>query len=388
MLVPETPLPSATPFRRLGLSWAFALVLAGLPVRSQLPPLPQGWKVAEFPDPADLRHSAAYQADPAREWAVTLADGKLAIKDWSYHLRPLGPSFEQAGVSRAAQVTALKLGRHLVDIPPDQHVQQLVQVTDGWLVGFNAGEWGGGLCWVSTDGRRGRFLITQAHLPPPPPPPPPRGTAKGRVIPHRPSPTPPFPGWIPWFGRRMADHIPENVLAILEHKGSYLVFEGLSHIALDRGKVLKVTRDAKGEWSATELQRFDSVPVLVVPDGPEAWLILTHKSLLRMDAKGTVSREVPLPDAIQGGSRHAVVPEGEGQWLVLTDANLYRLAANGQSRLLLSAAFLGNPAMNSLVRMDDGTVFIGMRHYLLRLVPRGEGYAVARLEPESAPERK
>ena len=37
----------------------------------------------------------------------------------------------------------------------DRHV---LGVADGWLVGFNAGEFGGGLWWFSFDGKRSKRI--------------------------------------------------------------------------------------------------------------------------------------------------------------------------------------------------------------------------------------
>jgi hypothetical protein len=84
----------------------------------------------------------------------------------------------------------------------EQAGRVVTQVTDGWLIGFRAGENGGSLWWYPS---------------------------------------------IPGQGRKLFD---QNVLAILEgadpsHK---LVLSGLAHLSENVGVALWVGRDANGNW--------------------------------------------------------------------------------------------------------------------------------------------
>jgi len=353
---------------------------------SRTPQTPEGWKVATYSSPEDLRHSDSYKEDPSVIWAVSLVDGSLQVKDWSLHLRGNSDepehSWSKSGISAAAKVTALKFGAYLVEVPPEHTLSHLVKVQDGWLVGFNAGEWSGGLCWVSADGSKGRFLITQPKLSPPPPPPPPgmsqakwdRETRRTRPV------EPDLPGWISRKDFRFKDYCSENVIFIAEAQGAYLVFEGLAHMSLNTGQVLKVARNADGVWEASRLVRLDGQPYNISRNEYGEWLVVTSKGLLRLDATGKVMEQISLPDAMTGGIVTAVAQEAAGKWLMQTSTSLYRLSADGRSKVLLTGTFIADPEMNSIVRMPDGTVFIGMRHYLMRLLPSGESYKAVRLE--------
>jgi len=353
---------------------------------SRTPPTPEGWKVATYSSPEDLRHSDSFQEDPSVIWAVSLVDGALRVKDWSLHLRGNSDepehSWSKSGISAEAKATALKFGTYLVEQSPEHTLSYLVRVEDGWLVGFDAGEWSGGLCWVSSDGTQGRFLITQPKFYVPPPPPPP-GMSKAKWDRETRTPRsvePDLPGWIPRKGFRFKDYCSENVIFIAKSQEAYLVFEGLSHMSLDRGQVLKVSRNSDGIWEASKLIGLDGRPYNISRNEYGEWLVVTSKGLLRLDATGKVMEQVSLPDALTGGIVTAVAQESAGKWLMLTSTSLYRLSVDGRSKVLLTGTFISDPEMNSIVRMPDGTVFIGMRHYLMRLLPSGESYKAERLE--------
>jgi hypothetical protein len=352
--------------------------------------LPPGWRIAEFPDVHDLRHSKAYKDAPGRLWEVSRTKGSLTIRDLGYDKRNGfgGDSWETAGVPEKARKLALLLGSYLVETNVDIAQRRIVAVSDGWLVGFNAGEWAGGLCWVSKDGSKGRFLMTSPHLEPPPPPPLPPGeqpdnwqrfrAERYQAMLKRKHPG--FPGWIPWTPQSMEIYIPENVHAIEPIGDAFLVFEGLAHLGTSRGKIVRVARNSAGEWAATELSRLDGAPALATRIGDNQWVAFTTESLFCVDGDGRTLKKVPLPEALYT-PLWGVVQEGPGRWLVISQTALYRLAEGGKSTLILCAEFIDRPEMNSIVRMEDGTVYIGMRHYILRLTKNGNSYRAERLEP-------
>ena len=190
-----------------------------------------------------------------------------------------------------------------------------------------------------------------------------------------------LPGWLPPKSFSIDGLSAENVLQIEPAGDAFLVLQGLDHLGLNLGKIMKVARNNQGNWTATHFARLDGTPRYFAQDTPSTWLLLTPDNLVRLDSQGSIQTSVPLPNALKDGSIEAVLSEGAGQWLVLTDQHLYRLSSKGDSRLLLSAGFMSMPEMNSMVRMPDGSVFIGMRHYLLRLTPKDAGYTIERLEP-------
>ena len=380
------PQNQCQPMQLLASSAALGLLLSAALGCSRNAPPPEGWKVATYVSPEDLRHSDAYKADPSVIWAVSLDGGALKVKDWSLHLRGNSEepehSWAKSGMSAEAKAAALKFGTYLVEVSPEHALSHLVKVEDGWLVGFDAGEWSGGLCWVSADGSRGRFLITQPKIYVPPPPPPP-GMSKAKWDQQTRTPRsvePDLPGWIPRKNFKFKDYCSENVVLIGESGGVFLVFEGLAHMSLDRGQIIKAFRDQNGEWEAVKLLGLDGVPHHISWNESHEWTLITSKSMYELDRNGRVLNQIQLPDALTGGAVKAVVTEASGRWLVLTDSTLYRLSLDGKSRLLLSGAFVSNPEMNSMVRMPDGVVYIGMRHYILRLKPKSGTYLTERLE--------
>lgn len=346
--------------------------------------LPEGWVVAPYSDTTDLRHSKVFEQDASQKWRVELVDGKVVATNHRF-LPEEEVTWENSGMLPKAQKMALRLGRYLVDQQPEYSLRLIQRVSDGWLVGFNAGEWGGGLCWVSMDGSKGRFLMTSPHLQPPPPPPPPPGYSKKLWAKHirrsHMQPGKDLQGWLQPKSFSIDERSSENVLQIEPDGNTFLVVQGLDHMGLNRGKVMKVARNDQGEWIATHLAKLDGTPRYFAQDTPASWLVLTSDHLVKLNSRGDLLAPVQLPNAMKDGTIAAVLSEGEGQWLVLTEQHLYRLSSKGDSRLLLSAGFMCMPEMNSMVRTPDGTVFIGMRHYLLRLVPKEGSYAVERLEP-------
>ncbi|WP_243302627.1 hypothetical protein [Geothrix oryzisoli] len=318
---------------------AILLGVVGGCSKKPLPP-PNGWKVAQFPVWDDLRHADTYLEDRSLCWAVSMRNGTLEVRDYSDHLRgEESASWEKSGIDPAAKAMALNFGKYLVEVPPQHALSQLVRVSDGWLVGFNAGEWSGGLCWVSSDGSKGKFLMTDSHLSPPPPPPPPPWAKLQKVDKEAEGwrrTDPNLPGWIPRKQFRVGVSSSENVRILLKHQDDYLAFEGLAHMSLDMGKVVKISRDSHGEWFASDLIRLGSEPKAVSNDGPDAWIVITNKTLTRFDASGKVTVQLTLPDALSHGPVAAVVPEFAGSWLVLTTSNLYRVSEHGTSRLLMS----------------------------------------------------
>jgi hypothetical protein len=160
-------------------------------------------------------------------------------------------------------------------------------VPGGYLVGFDRGEFGGGLYWFSADGRR------HARLEPP--------------------------------ARAHSDWFPENVHAISEYKGSFFVFQGVSHLALRMGRVLTVRPSNKG-WRVAIFVVLDATPEVVLEEASGSWLIASTNGVTRITASGTVTR--------LWGSSDVLVDVYPG----------------------------------SIARSSDGNVYVGMRAWVLRLM--------------------
>lgn len=174
--------------------------------------VPAGWVPIE-PDGDRLR-CANYALD---EWRVSIDAGALVFTESKNHEPDTGPALPFT----PQQQTVTRGRRHVLAVP------------DGFLVGFDAGEWGGSLFWFSPDGAQ------QVKL---------------------------------------AD---ENVHGLVP-MGPDLVgsIEGLSHLSLSEGNVRWIERSAAG-WRAGAPTALDAGPSTFVA-ARDAIYVLTTKSLVRV----------------------------------------------------------------------------------------------------------
>ena len=202
----STPAPTSTP--------------AQTPARA-----PEGW--ALYPTPAagsqDLR-CANYSS---KEWMVE-ADGegvKVNLDAARNHIDPLPPAINEKNV-------------------PGGGARHVLQVEDGWLVGRDAGEFGGGLWWFDSRGG-GREQLAR-----------------------------------------------DNVVGLSKSSKGVLVLTGLAHLGLDYGSVLLVTGEG-GERKAERLADLGSAPRTFVAESPDSLLVVTTRGLARVTTGGVARQLLP-----------------------------------------------------------------------------------------------
>jgi hypothetical protein len=173
--------------------------------------VPVGW-IAIDPDDERLR-CANYARD---EWQVSVERGVLTFTESAKHEPDTGPALPFTPKQKP-------------DVRGRRHV---LAVSDGFLVGFDAGEWGGSLWWFSKDGAQ---------------------------------------------ETKLAD---ENVHGLVA-MGPDLVgsIEGLSHMSTSEGSVRWIER--AGTWHAGALTALDAGPSTFVA-APDAIYVLTRNSLVRV----------------------------------------------------------------------------------------------------------
>jgi hypothetical protein len=251
------------------------------------PILPAGWVARPIPATGDREWTCAnWSAD---EWIVSAAAGHLEI----------------ARAPSARPVVSLPFEPLLAHDEDSMWRPTVVHaVPGGYLVGYDRGEFGGGLYWFSADGRKHARLA------------PPAGAHRG------------------WF--------PENVHAIAEHDGSYFVFQGVSHLSLRLGRVLKV-RPAQNGWAVTVLIVLDAAPAVVLEERSGSWLTASTNGVSRITARGKVEHLWGSTDVLA-----SVYPE-------------------------------------SMARTSDGNVYVGMRAWVLRVMraPASTRWQAALLAPAS-----
>lgn len=169
----------------------------------------------------------------ARTWDVYLQDGEAFARQWEArpdagHRLPFRLERGRAEDGLAGDISAIK-------------------VADGWIIGFNAGEFGGGLWWFAPDGQR---------------------------------------------KYRLGD---SNVRDFVKDGDQVYVLEGLAHLGLAWGGVRHLSRNAEGVWIAKELAAFAEVPLLVTPVDDGSVIVATDKRLLRIEAQGVLTTLVDQP---------------------------------------------------------------------------------------------
>jgi hypothetical protein len=260
--------PGVTIMSKAVLAALFAVLPATRPVRLT----DRAW--VELPDRPS---KSQFECVPYREdfWSVSLGDGTVVVQERSTAsvVQPLPFAFMPKELEHGDR--------------------RVTKVADGWLVGFDQGEFGGGLWWVDESGGRSQRLR------------PPRQSPVNKADPYQ----------------------AENVLGFADIGGRTVVLMGLDHLSGRSGRAFAV-QQASGSWRLAPLAVFDA--------SPEAWL-------------------------------------AEDEYLlVVTESGLWKLDADGRlARRPLDLGPVG--PVDSIVRAADGALYLGLRHYVLRLEEETEG---------------
>jgi hypothetical protein len=162
-----------------------------------------------------------------REWRVA-AEGerlKISLDAQRNHIDTLPPLIKEKSVAAGS-----KSARHVL------------RVEDGWLVGLDAGEFGGGLWWFGADGLDGKRLSG------------------------------------------------ENVVGFAESSKGVLALTGLAHMGFDHGKVLLITGGAGVERKVEPLADMGAAPRAFVAETNDSLLVMTTRGLVRVRTSGAVEQ--------------------------------------------------------------------------------------------------
>lgn len=295
---------------------AMASLCCAIATHAATPPAPEGWVVYPTPKRDACEWSRANMSK--REWRVRVEEGRLRIESTSVPLpaRTDTPNFE-------------------IPLPIQEQREPpctacIAQVDDGWLVGFNVGEWGGRLWWTDRNGRNA-YPVEYA----------------GRCTDIADT------GPLQWHEKPgdKGGHV-TNIVSLDRRNDKVFAFEGLAHLGPSAGSLMRVQRDDRG-WQACMVRNIGGAPEAVVADGDDAWLA-----------------------TIAGG----LGPERDGA--------LVRVDVGGRLQILAQPAFAALGAglyANSMVKLSDGTIYVGMRHFVARLLPHLGGYREELLIPNDRP---
>ena len=221
------------------------------PVHALMLTIPAGWISTAEPSGPFEEHSKLFEASHSeREWRVRVSapTGQLEIRDDGKRTHDEGsvfpPHFHR---------TKDMIGRAMT-----------VGAGGSWLVGFDAGEFGGGLWWTSQDGKRTKLLTR------------------------------------------------ENVQAFVPREKDVLVFTGLSHMGHDRGAAY-LFRSTDDDGELTRIADLDSAPSAALLENNGSVLIAVSNGVVTLRPDGSVVRlykheEMPIlyPNSIAGAENDAV----------------------------------------------------------------------------------
>jgi hypothetical protein len=222
-------------FLAIVVGWSRPPQSAPAPAIPDTAALPAGWSAHPVPSGEDWDC-----ANAGADWAVTRSEtGALAIARAPRRVSDPLPF----GLPRNETIAD---GLRGSEFPGDTHV---LPVDDGFIVGFDAGEFGGSAFWFS-----------------------PRGDDRQRI------------------GLRQRDDEADNVRALVPFGNDVLAFQGLSHILTDVGRVIRINRARDGRWRAKLFARLPSAPDAVVLEGRDRWIVATSTGILRLDGKGHLEK--------------------------------------------------------------------------------------------------
>jgi hypothetical protein len=229
-------------------------------------PAPAGWVLYKFPDDPDssVLLCAGFSE---REWQVSSEGEGIKISPY------------RGGVVQDPLPFNIQPQDAAKGLAGDRHVKR---INDGWLVGFDAGEFGGALWWFSADGSKRRKLAE------------------------------------------------DNVAGVADSSSGVLALVGLAHMGTDYGKVLLVREGQEGDRPVEAIADLGSAPTAFAMESADSLIVATYDKIVKVMISGEVEQ--------------------------------------------LLAPKEGFPYPNSLTLSKAGVIHVGMRHFILRLSPAGEGY--------------
>src|SRR5579863_4805635 len=173
------------------------------------------------------------------------------------------PSLWECAGYGGSQIVSLGEGSLRIGKPPDEEPEQvplpqqlklskemhgsrsLLRTADGWLVGFDAGEFGGGLWWFNNEGDENQKLLS------------------------------------------------ENVHAIYHTRDGVFALVGLAHLSLNSGQIYQFTETAE-EVRVTHLADLGGSPEASTVDSDGRFVVATPRSVVAVDYAGNL-RELYRP---------------------------------------------------------------------------------------------
>src|SRR5215469_10804985 len=214
------------------------------PVYAQTLTMPTGWIATTEPSGPFEEHLKLMQANYSwHDWRVSASSGRLEITD---------------GGNRHHDRADLVFPPHFHRTKDMIGYAMTLRAGGNWLIGFNGGEFGGGLWWTSPDGKRTKLLTR------------------------------------------------ENVQAFVQRGKDVLVLTGLAHLTYNQGAAY-LFRPAGDDGEITHIADLDSAPYVALLESDGSVLIALSNGVVTLRPDGTVVRlykqeEMPIlyPNSIAG----------------------------------------------------------------------------------------
>lgn len=217
---------------------------------AQVLTMPSGWIETTEPSGPFEEHSKLMQANYSRhEWRVSASSGQLEITDDG---------------SRDREDKGLVFPPHFHRTKEMIGRARTARAGDDWLVGFDAGEFGGGLWWTSYDGKRTKLLTR------------------------------------------------ENVQAFVHRGKEVIVFTGLDHLAYDRGTAY-LFRSTGENGEIIRIADLDSAPSAALVENDSSVLVAVSNGVVTLRPDGSIVRlykqkqmGLLYPNSVAGDETNAI----------------------------------------------------------------------------------
>jgi hypothetical protein len=177
----------------------------------------KNWK--SYPVPTNQDTLYKYNSDP-NDWIVSIDSNEVHVSSGRQYSSKNNLPFEIKPTKEEERIFRGK--------------RSVLQVDDGYLIGFYRGEWGGNLYWFSSDGAN-KYKVSNDQI----------------------------------VQFKMRDN---KIYAI----------EGLAHLSMSEGSIVEIKKD-NGKWTSKEYLKLPSAPEAIELDSKNNFIIVTSSSLLSID---------------------------------------------------------------------------------------------------------
>lgn len=181
-----------------------------------------------------------------------------------------------------------------IDEPLRAFYHHVQQVDDGWLIGFDRGEWGGDLLWFNIDGSKKKILLFN-----------------------------------------------ENVRGLVKSSTGIFVVTGLNHLAIYSGKIFHVQKREDGNWNAKLLVDFRGIPHTFTQESTDSLLVVAgNRNKSSLKTSDTFVEEPDNHFVKESGDLWRVKTNGKVDSLLISD-RLSTMQPNSMTLSQTGVIYLG-----------------------------------------------